>query len=103
MNNVTIYNILFPIAGLHPDATRKAEALYCLPLEQRDQVLNDWFVYAKPIPQQKKACDSPVAQNVALAKTLGFNGTPMIVSMDGRILPGAVEQAKLEEFLSPRL
>ena len=101
MTNVTVYNILYPIAGLHPDAERKAEAIYCAPPDKRDQILNDWFVNGKPIPQSRATCPNPTAQNVRLAKSLGMNGTPMIVSMDGRVLPGAADQTQLDEFLAP--
>lgn len=101
MTDITVYNILYPIEGLHPDAARKSQAIYCAREQDRERILNDWFVKAVPVPTSKP-CSNPTSENVALAASLGLNGTPMIISMDGRILPGAAERAQIEEFLAQR-
>lgn len=97
MDDITVYNILFPIAGLHPDATRKAQDIFCS--INSGKVLDDWFVKSIPI-KRAKACQNPISENVALAAKLGLNGTPMIISMDGRLMPGAGSKEKIEEFLA---
>jgi thiol:disulfide interchange protein DsbC len=97
MDDVTVYNILFPIDGLHPDATRKAENIYCS--ENKSQVLENWLVRGIAIKDAKQ-CKTPVADNIASANKLGLNGTPMIIGFDGRVLRGAASKDKIEEFLA---
>jgi thiol:disulfide interchange protein DsbC len=50
------------------------------------------------------ACDHPIDRNVALARSLGFNATPTMVSGDGRKLEGAVGPEQITAFLDqPKL
>jgi len=97
MNDITVYNILEPISALHPDAQRKSENIFCS--KDNARVLNDWFIKGTQI-SNARPCKNPIQDNIDLANSLGFNGTPMIVSMDGRVLPGAADKNRLEQFLS---
>lgn len=99
MDDITVYNMLFPIASLHPGATRKSENIFCS--ADSGKVLDDWFVRSTPI-KTSKPCKNPVAENVALAAKLGLYGTPMVISFDGRLMSGAGSKAKIEEFLAVR-
>lgn len=95
LDNVTIYNILFPIDSLHPDAAKKAESIYCA--KDNVKALDDWFL--RGVKPASKSCKSPVASNVEAAGRLGLNGTPMVISMDGRLMPGAAPKERIEAWL----
>lgn len=99
MDDLTVYNILYPIDGLHSDAIRKSENIFCS--ANSGKVLEDWLVRATPI-KTVKTCKNPISDNVALASKLGLNGTPMVISFDGRMMPGAGSKEKIEEFLIKR-
>lgn len=99
MEDITLYSIIYPIAGLHADAISKSENIFCSP--NNGKALDDWLVRGVPIKSQK-ACKNPIAENIAIATRLGLNGTPMVISMDGRLMPGAGTKEKIEEFLVTR-
>ena len=44
-------------------------------------------------------CDNPVERNVRLGGSLGINGTPTLISGDGRMLPGAASKDQIEAWL----
>jgi len=46
-----------------------------------------------------KQCESPVASQYALGKTLGVSGTPAIVTADGALIPGYMEAGALAQRL----
>lgn len=99
MQDITVYNVLYPIAGLHPEAVKKSEFVFCSP--ENGKVLDDWFVRGIPI-KASKPCANPIENNIALAQKLGINGTPTLVSLDGRVMPGAGSKVAIEEFLVAR-
>ena len=41
-----------------------------------------------------------IERNVALAESLGINGTPTVILSDGTLIPGAVSGPKLEQMLN---
>ncbi|MEO1767690.1 DsbC family protein [Thiobacter aerophilum] len=97
LDNVTIYTFLYPLEGLHPDAKRKAEAIWCA----KDRA-KAWgaFMTSGKLPDEKTQCDSPVARNVRLGSSLGISGTPTIILGDGTMVPGFVPASEIERRLS---
>lgn len=96
IDDVTIYTFLFPIQSLHPDAARKAVNVWCA--ANRVEAWTDLMV--RNTTTKDASCPSPVQRNVELAASLGINGTPTIISADGRKQPGALSEAALNAFLA---
>lgn len=96
VTDVTIYNFLFPIASLHPDAPARARALWCAP--DRVAAWNDWMQNRKP-PEWKTCEGDPVTELATLAEKLRINSTPAVFAANGKRFDGTMPVAKLEEFL----
>lgn len=96
IDNVTIYTFLFPLEGLHPDAKRKAEAIWCA----KDRA-KAWeaFMREGKMPEEAK-CDNPIERNIQLGERLGFNGTPTILLEDGKVISGFLPAEQLERRMS---
>lgn len=95
LTNVTIYLYLFPIDQLHPQAKAKSVGVWCA----TDQVKAwDGLMRRNEVPTGQ--CENPVDRNIALAETMGINGTPTVILPDGSIIPGAPSAAKLEQMLN---
>lgn len=97
LNDVTIYTYLYPLEGLHPDAKRKSVSVWC----SKDRgAMWESVVLRNQNPEGATACEHPIDRTIALGQTLNITGTPMIISADGRTLPGAVTSDKLEAWLA---
>ena len=97
LNNVTIYTFLMPLDGLHPEASKKAQAVWCS--ANKSQALEGYMLHDKAL-DLSKSCDNPIERNVQLGQKLGINGTPTLLSADGRVLPGMATADQLEKFIS---
>lgn len=97
LDNVTIYTFLYPLEELHPDAKRKAEAIWCA--KDRAKAWDD-FMKSGKLPDQETRCDNPVERNIQLGRSLGINGTPTIIMGDGAMVPGFVPASELERRLA---
>lgn len=96
VDNVTIYTLLYPLDGLHPDARKKAEAIWCA----KDRVKAwDEFMQKGTLPESR-SCDNPIERNIRLGNSLGINGTPTIIFDDGAITPGMLPAVEIERRLS---
>jgi len=98
IKGVKIYTFLMPLAQLHPDATRKSEAIWCS---------NDRHAALKTVMLEGKAitgggCKTPINDIAMLAAGLNINGTPTIISRDGRKISGAFTAEKLKAWLSAK-
>lgn len=96
MDNVTIYTLLYPLEGLHPDARRKAEAIWCA--KDRVKAWEEFMANGK-LPDAS-GCETPIDRNLRLGNTLGVNGTPTIIFADGAIAPGMLPATEIERRLS---
>ena len=96
IKGVKIYTFLMPLTQLHPDAARKSEAIWC----SKDQhaAMVDVMVHDKKI--EGGGCKTPINDIAMLAASLGINGTPTIISRDGRKISGALQADKLKQWLS---
>lgn len=95
LTNVTIYLFMFPIEQLHPQAKTKAVAVWCAADKAKA-----WDGLMRRNETPSGSCDNPIDRNVALAESLGINGTPTVILPDGSIIPGAPSAAKLEQMLN---
>ena len=96
LDNVTLYIFPYPLEGLHPEAVDKAVAVWCAP--DRTRAWADLMKTGK-VPA-KRDCENPIQRNIQLAQRLGINGTPTMVSADGRTLPGAAPGDRIEQWLA---
>lgn len=96
MTDVTIYNFMMPIASLHPDAAKKAEAIWC----QNDRTLawTNWMRKGQ-FPSTAQKCANPVAETTSLGEQLGFTGTPTLIFPNGRIQSGYSPMPQLKEII----
>lgn len=95
--DVTVYIMLFPLEGLHPDAAKKAKAIWCSP--DKPKAWQDWML-DKKLPQNAGDCDTPLKSVAEVAQRLGVNSTPTLIFADGMKVPGAVPAAELENLLN---
>lgn len=95
LTNVTIYLFLFPIDQLHPQAKAKSVGVWCA-----ENQVKAWEGLMRRAEVPTGQCENPVDRNIALAETMGINGTPTVILPDGSIIPGAPSAAKLEQMLN---
>lgn len=94
VENVTIYTFLYPILG--QESKIKATAVWCS--NDKAQAWQEYMLSRK-LPQLK-SCDNPMDANITLGAKLGVNGTPALISKDGRVLTGANTAMRIEQWLN---
>jgi thiol:disulfide interchange protein DsbC len=98
MDNVTVYNFMFPIDSLHPAATNKQKGIWCAKdrlVAWQDAVLRKKFDAAA-----KTDCKNPVDETKALGAKLGVRATPSFFLADGRMVAGALPKEQIEARLA---
>ena len=98
IKGVKIYTFLLPLAQLHPDATRKAEAIWCS--KDRHGALTQVMVDGKAI--EGSGCKTPISDIVQLAASLNIQGTPTLISGDGRKRSGALPVDVIKDWLAQK-
>ena len=99
LDDVTIHTFFYPIESLHSDAARKAQAIWCEADERKR--LDLWHRVVLRLDNPASAeCDNPLKRNLALGAALGLQGTPTLIAADGRILPGMVPAADIDDWLN---
>ncbi len=98
VDNVTIHTFAYPLESLHPQAKDKAIAVWCAP--DRARAWADLMKTGKA--PARRSCAHPVERNIALAQRLGIQGTPTLLSSDGRLLSGAATSERIEQWLAER-
>lgn len=96
LDNVTIYTFLYPLESLHPEAKTKAISVWCAP----DKALAWSELMLAGKKPKLVACNNPVNDNVVLGSKLGVSGTPTLIAVDGRTLPGAASAEKIDQWLN---
>lgn len=91
---ITVRYLFFPRAGKGSDSYKKAVSVWCA--SDRRQALT---AAKKGESLESKSCDNPVDRHMALGEAFGMNGTPMIITAKGNVLPGYVPAAKLVKIL----
>ena len=96
LDNVTIYTFLYPLEQIHPEAKTKSIAVWCA--ADRQQAWSQTVLTGSA--PKLVACNNPVNDNLVLGSRLGVTGTPTLIALDGRLLPGAVPAEKLDQWLN---
>ena len=96
LDDVTIHTFLMPLASLHPAARGKAVSVWC----STDRLATWQALMLRDALPTQADCPHPVDRNVALGEQLGINGTPTLISGDGRVLAGAASRDQIEAWLS---
>ena len=96
LGNVTIHTFLYPLDELHPAARAKAIAVWCA--KDRAGAWQALMLDGKP--PQSADCAHPIDRNIALARKLGVDGTPVLFDIQGRRLAGAAPAERIEAFLA---
>lgn len=97
LDNVTIYTFMAPIKELHPDAARKAEAIWCA--ENRLKAWNGFMRQGEPLPEMKASCNAPKAEWAKLMKKFKIHATPTLLFPNGKVVPGAMAKEDIEKVL----
>lgn len=94
---IEIRYLFFPRAGKDSDSYYKAVTVWCA----KDR--NEALTRAKNGENlARKTCDNPVDEHMELASAMGANGTPMIVTEKGGILPGYVPAPQLTKMMEEK-
>ena len=91
---IEVRYLFFPRAGKGSESWSKAISVWCA--KDRAAALTK---AKKGENIEAKQCDNPVEQHTELGSELGAQGTPMIVTEKGSILPGYVPAAQLAKIL----
>lgn len=95
IDDVTIYTFLYPLEQPHPDAKRKAEAIWCA--KDQNQAWMKFMVDGEG--PEDATCDNPVERNIQLGQAMGISGTPTMILEDGQIVSGALPAMEIENRL----
>ncbi|MBL8311959.1 MAG: DsbC family protein [Burkholderiales bacterium] len=98
VDNVTVYNFMYPIDSLHPAARNKQKGIWCA--KDRLAAWQDAILRKKFDPAAKTDCANPVDATVALGQKLGVRATPSFFLADGRMVAGAIPREQLEARLN---
>ena len=96
VDNVTIHVFLYPILG--PDSVTKSKAIWCA--KDKARTWQDWMVRDKPLAGGTSCDVAVLARNVELGRKHQVTGTPTLVFVDGRRIPGAIGAAEVEKLLA---
>jgi len=96
LNDVTIHVFLYPIASLHPEATKHAKAIWCAPDRAKSWTAH---MLEDKQPTGDGKCDNPVDEIVALGNSLGINATPTMIFANGKRVSGSQSAGQIEALL----
>lgn len=95
IDNVTVHVFLYPI--LSADSGEKSRNIWCA--KDKSKAFLDWMV--RDVTPPAATCDAAaVARNVEFGKKARITGTPTIIFADGTRVPGAIDSARIEKFLT---
>ena len=97
VDNVTVYLFLYPVLG--PDSLKKSHDIWCA--RDRSAAWQDWMLREQPAGAASALCDTAaVARNVELGRKHKITGTPTLLFANGVRIPGAVDNARVEQALA---
>lgn len=85
---IAVNYVLFPLDSLHPQASRKAQAVWCS--ADRKAAYNAAMNGADP---GNLKCANPIKKMQALGRQLGVDGTPTIIAADGSLISPRTAQS----------
>ncbi len=92
--DIRVRYLFYPRAGVGSSSYDKAVSVWCA--DDRKAAMTRAKA-GKPI--EKRTCDNPVKQDMALGQQMGVTGTPAIVLNSGRMIPGYVPAERLLPIL----
>jgi thiol:disulfide interchange protein DsbC len=98
MDNVTVYNFMYPIDSLHPQATQRQKQIWCS--KDRLAAWQNAVLRKQYEATAKSDCKNPVDETKALGAKLGVRATPSFFLADGRMVAGAIPKEQLEARLA---
>lgn len=97
VKDVTVYTFLYPILG--GDSPEKSKNIWCA--KDNTKAWRDWMMDGTEPTAAAQGCDATALQrNAALGRKHKINGTPALVFVDGKRIPGALSAEQLERQLS---
>ncbi len=84
---ITVKYLASPLAELHPQAQGIMEKIWCA--EDKNLAIHNYKT--QRVLPKSTTCNNPVAQQLAISKKLGVNGTPSIFFENGMNIPGYQE------------
>ncbi|MCL1961836.1 MAG: DsbC family protein [Desulfovibrionaceae bacterium] len=94
IDDVTVYTFLVPFLG-----EERPIAIWCA--ADRQAAWRDWMRSGDASGQQAGAsCAHPIGRNLALAHSLGIQGTPTLIWADGGRTDGYIDRAAIESRLA---
>ena len=97
VDNVTVYLFLYPVLG--PDSIKKSHDIWCA--KDRAIAWQDWMLREQAAGAANSACDTAaIARNVELGRKYKITGTPTLLFVNGARIPGAVDNARVEQALA---
>jgi len=98
MDNVTIYNFMYPIDSLHPQAAQKQKVIWC----SKDRVVawQNAALRGTHVAGGDSSCANPIDATKVLGQKLGVRATPSFFLADGRMVAGALPKDQLESRLN---
>ena len=95
VTNVTVHMFLYPVLGA--DSVDKTKNIWCA--KDKAKVWQDIMLRDQPVP--KAACDAAaIDRNIDFGRKHKITGTPTIFFADGSRVPGAINTAQIEKFLT---
>jgi thiol:disulfide interchange protein DsbC len=91
---ITVQYLFFPRAGKGSDSYNKAVSVWCA--KDRNAALTE---AKKDQKLESKTCANPVDNHMQLAEEFGVQGTPMIVTENGTVIPGYQSAKELVQTL----
>ena len=95
VSDVTVYMFLFPVLGA--DSVDKTKSIWCA----KDRAKSWQDVMVRDMPVAKATCDATaIDRNLEFGRKHKITGTPTIFFADGSRVPGAINTAQIEKFLT---
>ena len=97
LNELPQLEVAIYLAPMQPGARALADALWCAP-----DSAGAWLAQMLDgeAPQARECNTDALDRNLALARTLGIQGTPTLVAPDGRVMPGAASAPEILAWLA---
>jgi thiol:disulfide interchange protein DsbC len=96
IDNVTVYNFLYPIRDLHPQAEEKGRLIWCA--KDPANAWNEWMK-RQTLPSAGDCSNDPMADIRELGRSLKVTSTPTLFFKNGRRFAGTLPASNLNRML----
>jgi len=97
VQDATIYVFLYPLEQVHPQAKKKAVAIWCS--KNREEALKK--VMKGEGIKEVTECENPIDRNIKFGNDHNIDGTPSLIFPDGKVIQGYVASDAIEKYLNP--